>query len=68
MNKQYDTLVCSSIKKDPLAFVDILRKEAEFAEKGERPSWDFAPLLQEAACVIANLLLTDEEWHKEITV
>lgn len=62
--KEYDTLVSSAVKKDPLSFVDILRKEAEEAEKVEHPSWDFAPLLREASCVIANLLLTEEEWHK----
>lgn len=63
-SKEYDTLVCSAIRKDPLSFVDILQKEAERAEKGERPSRDFSPVLREAACVVANLLLTDEEWHK----
>lgn len=66
VKKQYDTLVCSAVKNDPLAFVDILCKEAESAEKGEHPSWDFAPLLLESACVIANLLLTDEEWHRTV--
>lgn len=62
--KEYDTLVCSAVKKDPLAFVDILKGQAEVADKGECKSQDFALLLREAACVIANLLLTEEDWHK----
>lgn len=63
MIKDYDTLVCLAVKKDPLAFVDILRDQAEVAEKGECKSQDFAPLLREAACVVANLLLMKEDWH-----
>lgn len=63
MIKDYDTLVCLAVKKDPLAFVDILRDQAEVAEKGECKSQNFAPLLREAACVVANLLLTEEDWH-----
>ncbi len=66
MSKEYDTLVCLAVKKDPLGFVDILRSQAEVAEKGECKSQDFAPLLREAACVIANLMLTEEDWHKAI--
>lgn len=62
--KEYDTLVSSAVKKDPLSFVDILREEAERAEKGEYKSQSLALLLREAACVISNLLLTEEEWHK----
>ena len=34
-SKEYDTLVSLAVKKDPLSFVDILRKEAELAEQGE---------------------------------
>lgn len=56
MSKEYDTFVSIAVKKDPLAFVDILQEQAMEAE-------EYAPLLREAACVIANLLLTDEEWH-----
>lgn len=63
MIKDYDTLVCLAVKKDPLTFVDILRDQAEVAEKGECKSQDFAPLLREAACVVANLLLMKEDWH-----
>ena len=63
-SKEYDTLVSLAVKKDPLSFVDILRKEAELGEQGEHQSRDFTPILREAACVIANLLLTEEEWHK----
>ena len=63
MIKDYDTLVCLAVKKDPLAFVDILRDQAEVAEKGECKSQNFAPLLREAACVVANLLLMKEDWH-----
>ena len=66
MNKEYDTIVCSAVKKDPLGFVDILRNQAEVAEKGECKTQDFAPLLREAACVIANMLLTEEDWHKTV--
>lgn len=64
--KEYDTLVCLAVKKDPLRFVDILREQAEVAEKGECKPKDFAPLLREAACVIANLLLTEEDWHETV--
>lgn len=63
MNKDYDTLVCTAVKNNPLGFVDILRTEAEVAEKYNCSSKNFAPLLREAACVIANLLLTEEDWH-----
>ena len=42
MIKDYDTLVCLAVKKDPLAFVDILRDQAEVAEKGECKSQNFA--------------------------
>lgn len=58
MDKEYDTLVCAAVKKDPLAFVDILQEEAGIAEKGECKSENLALLLREAACLIANLLLT----------
>lgn len=66
MSKEYDTLVCSAVKKDPFGFVDILQRQAEVAEIGKCKSKDLAPLLREAACVIANLLLTEEDWHKAI--
>lgn len=56
MQKKYDTLVCETVKRNPLEFVDILIDEAKDAS-------DLAPLLREAACVIANLLLTDDDWH-----
>lgn len=62
--KDYDILVSLAVKNDPLAFVGILREEAERAEKGECKSQNLALLLREAACVISNLLLTEEEWHK----
>lgn len=51
-----DTLVSEAVKRSPLEFVEILHREAATAGKLE-------PLLHEAGCVIANLLLTDEEWH-----
>lgn len=66
MSKDYDTLVCSAVKKDPLGFVDILQTQADVAQKGECKPRDFAPLIREAACVIANLLLTDEDWHRVV--
>lgn len=63
MSKEYDTLVCTAVKNNPLGFVDILRVEADVAEKYRCSPKYFAPLLREAACVIANLLLTEEDWH-----
>lgn len=62
--KEYDTRVCEAIKKNPFAFVDALQKEAESADRHERPPWTYSLPLREAARVIANLLLTEEEWHK----
>lgn len=58
MPNKYDTLVSMAVQKNPFEFIDILRQEAKRA--GNR---NMSPLLDEAACVIANLLLTDEEWH-----
>lgn len=55
---EYDTLMCNAVKSDPLGFVDILNQEAKSAPE------NLQPLLKESACVIANLLLTDEAWHK----
>lgn len=52
----YDTLVSEAVKRDPLKFVDILNQET--ASAGDKEC-----LLREASSVIANLLLTDEEWH-----
>ena len=57
MKKTYDTLVCDAVKRNPLEFVDILIKEAKGAG-------NYKPLLREAACVIANLLLTEDDWHQ----
>ena len=57
MKKKYDTLVCDAVKRNPLEFVDILIKEAKGAG-------NYEPLLREAACVIANLLLTEDDWHQ----
>lgn len=57
MKKTYDTLVCDAVKRSPLEFVDILIEEAKDAG-------NFEPLLREAACVIANLLLTEDDWHQ----
>lgn len=51
---QYDTLVCNAVKSDPLDFVDILNQEAITAPE------NLQSLLKETACVIANLLLSDE--------
>lgn len=42
--------------RDPLGFVDALLKEAETAR-------NYTPILLEAASVIANLLLKNEEWQ-----
>lgn len=47
--KDYDKLVCTAVKNDPLGFVDILIEEAGKDET-------MYHLLREAACVIANLL------------
>lgn len=48
---EYDILVCTAVKNDPLGFVDILLEEANKDENK-----NVAPILREAACVIANLL------------
>ncbi len=53
---KYDTQVSKAVKNSPLEFVDVLNGEAEAAG-------DMEPMLREAACVIANLLLTEEDWH-----
>lgn len=65
----YDTKVSETIKNDPLRFVDILIEEAESANAlAPILGYDLtaaanAPLFREAASVIANLLLTNEDWH-----
>lgn len=51
--KEYDTQVCVAVKQNPIGFVDVLNE-------GAKEAGAFEPLLHEAACVIANLLLTDE--------
>lgn len=55
---KYDTSVCNAVKSDPLGFVDRLLQEANKAPD------DLEPLLKEAACVVANLLLTEESWQE----
>ena len=53
---RYDTSVTEMVKNNPLAFVDKLNEAASiYPEAGA--------FLHEAAHVIANLLLTDEDWH-----
>ena len=47
--KDYDQFVCTAVKNDPLGFIDILNDEAN-------KNTDIAPLLHEAACIIANLM------------
>lgn len=57
---KYDTLVSVAVKNYPFEFIDILNnaaKESREAKDG------YEPLLSEAACVIANLFLTNEDWH-----
>ena len=54
---KYDTTVRDVIKSDPLGFIDILNYASP------RVSKYFSKLLREAACVIANLLLTNESWR-----
>lgn len=51
--KDYDRLVCTAVRNDPLGFIDILR---EAADETTDKNTDLAPLLHEAACVIANLM------------
>lgn len=59
--KEYDTQVCNSVRRNPYKFVDILRKSAETSKD--------CYLLLEAACLIANLLKTHDisESEKEDT-
>lgn len=52
--KEYDTLVCTAVRKNPYEFVDILREAAKYNEDSKEP--DNYSLLLEASCVIANLL------------
>lgn len=49
--KEYDRLVCTAVRNDPLGFIDILRKAAE-----ETTDKNVYGLLLEASCVIANLM------------
>lgn len=56
---RYDTSVTKLVQNNPLAFVDRLNEAASIY-----PGADV--FLREAACVIANLLLTDEDWHNDI--
>lgn len=49
--KEYDRLVCTAVRKDPLKFIDTLRKAAE--ETTDKNAYS---LLLEASCVIANLM------------
>lgn len=55
---QYDTEIRDNIKNDPLGFVDMLKCQAPRVPK------QYRQLLEEAASVIANLLLTKEDWRK----
>jgi hypothetical protein len=48
--KDYDRLVCTAVRNDPVGFIDIL-----IAESNKAPH-EYAPLLREAACLIANLM------------
>ena len=50
-DKQYDTMVCTAVKRNPYRFVDILIEEA-----GRPENIEIRMLLLEAACVIAHLL------------
>lgn len=49
--KDYDRMVCIAVKNDPIGFIDALNDEANRNENS-----GLAPLLREAACVIANLM------------
>lgn len=53
---KYDTEIRDDIKNDPLGFVDMLKCQAPRVPKNYRQ------LLEEAASVIANLLLAKEDW------
>lgn len=49
--KDYDRLVCTAVRNDPLGFIDILRKAID-----ETPDKNAYRVLREASCVIANLM------------
>ena len=49
--KDYDRLVCTAVRNDPLGFIDVLREAAD--ETTDKYAYG---LLLEAACVIANLM------------
>jgi len=49
--KEYDRLVCTAVRNDPLGFIDILQEAA-----GDEANRNVEGLLREAACVIANLM------------
>lgn len=48
---EYDRRVCQAVQHDPFGFIDILISESNTPENKK-----LAPLLREAACVIANLM------------
>lgn len=48
--RDYDRLVCTAVKNNPLGFIDILNSAAN------KEDTNIALLLREAACVIANLM------------
>ena len=47
--KEYDRLVCTAVRNDPLGFIDILQEAA-----GDEANRNVEGLLREAACVIAS--------------
>lgn len=49
--KDYDRLVCTAVRNEPLGFIDILRKASD--ETTDKNAYG---LLLEASCVIANLM------------
>lgn len=49
--KDYDRMVCTAVKNDPIGFIDVLNNEASKSTNN-----DLAPLFRETACVIANLM------------
>ncbi len=49
--KDYDRLVCTAVRNDPLKFIDTLREAAD--ESTDKNAYG---LLLEASCVIANLM------------
>lgn len=54
--KDYDRLVCTAVRNDPLGFIDGLLESAEAARSGNEKPQNFELVLREAACVIANLM------------